>query len=31
MSEADDLARRFFALWGQYLTAAAAEPKSAEP
>jgi hypothetical protein len=30
MSEADDVARRFIALWGDYLTALAADPK-AEP
>src|SRR5205814_1099928 len=31
MSETDDLARRFFALWAEYLTALVAEPKMAEP
>src|SRR5947207_2103157 len=31
MSEADDVARRFIALWGDYLTALAADPKMAEP
>src|SRR5205823_4567438 len=31
MSEADDLARRFIALWSDYLTALAADPKMAEP
>src|SRR5947208_1793316 len=31
MSEADDIARRFIALWGDYLTALAADPKMAEP
>src|SRR5213078_2000363 len=31
MSEADDVARRFIALWGDYLTALAADPKTAEP
>src|SRR5258707_14503277 len=31
MSEADDVARRFIALWGDYLSALAADPKMAEP
>src|ERR1700694_5925672 len=31
MSEADDLARRFFALWAEYLSALASDPKMAEP
>jgi hypothetical protein len=31
MSEADDVARRFIALWGDYLSALAADPKLAEP
>src|ERR1700751_3098957 len=31
MSEADKLAHRFFALWGEYLTALIQEPKTAEP
>jgi hypothetical protein len=31
MSEAEDVARRFIALWGDYLTALAADPKTAEP
>jgi hypothetical protein len=30
MSETDDLARRFLALWAEYLTATLAEPKTAE-
>jgi len=29
MSEADDLARRFFALWTEYLTALLSDPKAA--
>ena len=29
MSEADDLARRFFALWTEYLTALLSDPKTA--
>jgi hypothetical protein len=29
-SEADDLARRFFALWAEYLAALAADPKMTE-
>jgi hypothetical protein len=31
MSEAEDVARRFIALWGDYLTALSADPKTAEP
>ena len=31
MSETEDVARRFVALWGDYLTALAADPKTAEP
>jgi len=31
MSEAEDVARRFVALWGDYLSALAADPKTAEP
>src|SRR6266851_3473181 len=31
MSEADDLARRFFALWAEYLTALISDPRAAEP
>jgi len=31
MSEADELARRFFALWSDYLTALLSDPKTAEP
>src|SRR5579872_3526766 len=31
MSEEDDLARRFLALWSEYLTALLADPKMAEP
>src|SRR5437870_3548008 len=31
MSEADDLARRFFAVWADYLTALSADPKTIEP
>src|SRR5258708_21906188 len=31
MREADDVARRFIALWGDYLSALAADPKLAEP
>jgi hypothetical protein len=31
MSEADDLARRFLALWADYLNALMADPNSAEP
>ena len=31
MSEADDIARRFIALWSDYLAALAADPKTAEP
>jgi len=31
MSEDDDLARRFFALWTEYLTALVSDPKTAEP
>src|SRR5213595_1172429 len=31
MSEEDDLARRFFALWTEYLTALVADPKMTEP
>jgi hypothetical protein len=31
MSEADDLARRFFALWPEYLAALFADPNTAEP
>ena len=31
MSETDDLARRFFALWRDYLTALGADPKTAAP
>src|SRR5437870_13448947 len=31
MSEADDLARRFFAVWAEYLTALSADPKTIEP
>jgi hypothetical protein len=30
MDESEDLARRFLGLWGDYLTALAAEPKTAE-
>jgi hypothetical protein len=31
MSETDDLARRFFALWSEYLTALVSDPKTSEP
>ena len=31
MSEADELARRFLALWSDYLTALLSDPKIAEP
>jgi len=31
MSEADELARRFLALWSDYLTALLSDPKAAEP
>src|SRR5947209_16238373 len=31
MSEADELARRFLALWSDYLTALLSDPKTAEP
>jgi uncharacterized protein YceH (UPF0502 family) len=31
MSEEDDLARRFFALWAEYLTALAGDPGMVEP
>src|SRR5947208_16710320 len=31
MSEAEDLARRFLALWADYLTALMADPHAAEP
>src|SRR5436853_7634057 len=31
MSDTEDVARRFVALWGDYLTALAADPKTAEP
>jgi|SRR5712692_9305303 len=31
MSEADDLARRFFALWAEYLAALVSDPKAAAP
>src|SRR5689334_10576907 len=31
MSEAEDIARRFIALWSDYLTSLAADPKMAEP
>src|SRR5437764_1429420 len=31
MNDADDLARRFLALWSEYLAALAADPKGAEP
>src|SRR6185437_9660913 len=31
MSEADDLAGRFFALWAEYLTALASNPQASEP
>ena len=31
MSEADELAQRFLALWTEYLTALAAEPHTVEP
>ena len=31
MSEADDLARRFFDLWAEYLTALLSEPQRSEP
>ena len=31
MSEADDLARRFFDLWAEYLAALLADPKTTEP
>jgi hypothetical protein len=31
MSEADDVARRFIAIWSDYLTALTADPKMAEP
>src|ERR1700720_346288 len=31
MSEADDVARRFIAIWGDYLAALTADPKMAEP
>jgi hypothetical protein len=31
VNEEDDLARRFFALWSEYLTALMSDPKMAEP